>query len=205
MTNSNSKGYDDPDTLRELYHGEGMTQQQVADELGCSRPTVIARMDEFGIETRDPGGTRTDAPYKDEDTLRRLYHEERLTTYGVADRLETDESTIQYWMDKHDIGRRRKGHPEPGEPAHYRTDSNGYEVWQVSIEGERHTVRVHRLAAVAWFGYNAVAGKETHHLCGDGWDNREANAVMLTKEEHARLHAMETEFWKCRDNVQEAV
>jgi len=47
--------------------------------------------------------------YKDESTLRQLYLEEGLSTYEVADRLDTKPTTLLYWMDKFEIERRDVG------------------------------------------------------------------------------------------------
>lgn len=40
---------------RSMYHGRGMSQQAIADELGIGRRTVIRAMRRLGIETRRPG------------------------------------------------------------------------------------------------------------------------------------------------------
>jgi DNA-binding transcriptional regulator LsrR (DeoR family) len=45
----------DPDWLRERYHADGQTLAQIGDELGVSNQTVRRRMDEHGIERRQPG------------------------------------------------------------------------------------------------------------------------------------------------------
>jgi hypothetical protein len=52
-------------------------------------------------------------------------------------------------------------------------------------------VKIHRLAAVAWFGYEAVVGKDVHHVSGIPWDNREDNLEPLDPSEHRRRHAKE--------------
>ena len=196
--------YDNPNLIERLYHGEGLTVREVAERLGCSPPTMFDRMDKFGIETRGVGGVDTDADYRDPDVLRGLYVDQGMTTYEVADELGTTPSTVRYWMDKFDIPRREKWHHARSAPAYYCTDSNGYECWQVQSRGDRHQVRVHRLAAVAWFGLDALDGLEVHHKNGVKWDTREDNIELMSGEDHARLHAHETEFWKYRDGVGEA-
>lgn len=50
-----------------------------------------------------------DAPWRDADTLRRLYHSDNLTLSEVADELETTVKTIHKWMDKHGIERDSPG------------------------------------------------------------------------------------------------
>lgn len=45
-------------------------------------------------------------PWRDEETLRRLYHREELSLSRVADRLGCDDSTVLKWMRHHGIDRR---------------------------------------------------------------------------------------------------
>jgi len=44
----------DGDVLHKMYHGEGMTQAAMADELGCSAATIRRHMRKNGIEGRAP-------------------------------------------------------------------------------------------------------------------------------------------------------
>lgn len=50
-------------------------------------------------------------PYKDEDTLRRLYAEEGLSQNQIAYRLGCSVRKVSYWMDKYGIivGKHSKG------------------------------------------------------------------------------------------------
>ncbi len=41
--------------LEDRYWGDGMTLQEMADEVGCSISTVTRWMDHYGIERRPPG------------------------------------------------------------------------------------------------------------------------------------------------------
>ena len=73
--------------------------------------------------------------------------------------------------------------------VYYKTDHSGYERWQDKCKASLDAiVRVHRLAAVAWFGFDAVADKHVHHKNGLSWDNREDNLELLTPTEHAETH-----------------
>lgn len=44
--------WDDEEKFRELYWDEGLSQQEVADELGISRETVKRRFKKYDIDTR---------------------------------------------------------------------------------------------------------------------------------------------------------
>ncbi len=47
---------------------------------------------------------------------------------------------------------------------------------------------VHRLAAVAEFGMDAVANSSVHHSDGCKWNNSRDNLELLSRTEHAREH-----------------
>lgn len=49
--------------------------------------------------------------YRDKSWLRKKYVQERLSTYDIAERCGCSDSTVRYWMDKHDIATRRDGPP----------------------------------------------------------------------------------------------
>lgn len=187
----------DKETLERLYHGEGMTQTEVADELGCTKNTIINWMEKHGVRTMDVGGGDPDAPHKDEDTLRWMYEDQRMNTYEMADELGPDASTLRYWMDKFGIERVPMG---PGvTPPSMWTDPSGYEVWK---NGSR-TVGVHQLLAVA-AGYDPhdvfAPDTDVHHPNGLSWGNWHTNVEVVDHDDHARIHAVQTEFWKYRDN-----
>lgn len=50
-----------------------------------------------------------DEPYKDAETLRKLYWNDGKTTTEIADKFGENTGTIVYWMDKHGIEREAKG------------------------------------------------------------------------------------------------
>lgn len=195
---SNAKGakpYDDPDEIHRLYHGERMTQKEVAAELGCSKATIISRMDEYDIPTLDPGGGDPNAPWKDEDTLREMYHDDRMYLTEIGDELGADEATIRHWMDNFDIERVPMG--TRVRPPSVWTDTCGYEV--VEPDGDR--APIHRLVAVAEYGFDAVADNDVHHRNNVPWDNRPSNLEPIDHADHARHHAHESKFWEHRENV----
>ncbi|WP_226043435.1 hypothetical protein [Natrinema sp. DC36] len=53
-------------------------------------------------------------PWRNEATLRELYHDERLTISDVADELGCANSTVSRWMDHHEIERRSPNDYEDG-------------------------------------------------------------------------------------------
>jgi len=142
--------------------------------------------------------------YRDEDTLRRLYVEEGLTSREVAERLDCSQPTVVNWLKKHEISVTT---PTSDRPPYYGTSTQGYEYWQTSVgDRERKTVRVHRLTAVAWFGWDAVTGGEdaasrvdVHHRNSVPWDNREVNLKLIPHGEHMSMHNIEQHNRGCFD------
>jgi len=52
--NPNDAEYKHEETLREMYEGERMTLEEIADKYGVSGSSIGYWMDKFGIEKRDP-------------------------------------------------------------------------------------------------------------------------------------------------------
>lgn len=73
-------------------------------------------------------------------------------------------------------------------PPKLETGGRGYEYCRAEVDGVRKKIYIHRLLAVAEYGYDAVVGKEVHHKNGIPWDNRVENIVPLTATEHRRVH-----------------
>ena len=84
-----------------------------------------------------------------------------------------------------------------GEPYDYvplHPDSNGYERWIHTHNGEQSEVFVHRLLAVAEYGLDAVEGKQIHHEKPIPWLNTPSNITALTKRQHLALHILMEDF-----------
>jgi len=140
---------------------------------------------------RNQNNLPDDLSYRDPDVLRELYHEKGLTSRQIAEQMGIDGSTVRKWMDRHDIERRGEGRPKWHRlegPAHYGIDGDGYAYVQNQFEGESYHSYVHRLLAVAEYGYDRVVNNVVHHCNGVKWDNRPENIEVMTAADHARLH-----------------
>lgn len=126
-----------------------------------------------------------DRRYREAEFLREHYVERRLSTYEVADLCGTTHATVLRWLGRHGFETRAPNRESPI-PSFSTHPTLGYERVRVSEDGERHEVYVHRLAAVAWFGLDAVRGREVHHVSNVPWDTRESNVEVLSKAEHSR-------------------
>lgn len=144
---------------------------------------------EHGLSVHKSATHEKEKPYTDAERLRRLYWDEGLSMDQVAERLGTDKDRIDYWMGVHDIDTRRAYAEQ--DFASLRVDKDGYTLWREYHDGEYSRVLVHRLAAVAEYGFSAVAGHDVHHKNGVRWDNRPENLEPMEPSEHRRLHGVE--------------
>lgn len=134
--------------------------------------------------------------YQDKETLKELYWEEEMSLYDIADKFGVNQVTIMNWMDKFGLERRERtkaiGVAKGSDPVPMKIhQTRGHRVWQHRHDNEYNEVAIHRLTAVAWFGMDAVRGKDVHHKNKHPLDNRQENLRCLTREEHSALHAKE--------------
>jgi len=106
---------------------------------------------------------------------------------SIPQKQESDESTVKPAKESIPYGRMY---------SELYTDWEGYEKFtdrKVSRENEKisegtGTILIHRLAAVAWFGYDAVAENVIHHKLPIEWVNIEANLEPMDNAEHINRH-----------------
>lgn len=120
------------------------------------------------------------------EELKRLYWDEGLSQQAIGDKAGVSKTTIQRWMKKHNIDSRTA--PKERNGCHILENTRGYEEFKVYDIDTDKRVKIHRLAAVAWFGLDAVVGKDVHHKNECKIDNRESNLEPVTRAEHNRIH-----------------
>jgi hypothetical protein len=54
------ENHKDPEVLEELYTNQGMTQQEIADKFGVSRPTISKYISKNGIEYPDKSRSKSE-------------------------------------------------------------------------------------------------------------------------------------------------
>lgn len=146
----------DESTLRELYLDERMTMAEIADHFGCSLRAISKWIDHHDIPTREPvRGSASNGPWKDEETLRRLYHHEEQSLEGVAAELGCDCATIHLWFSKHGIERRDLSDAQALRHGTYHTaltDEAQMREWYLEREwtSERIAEEVGVTPATAW-------------------------------------------------------
>jgi hypothetical protein len=130
----------------------------------------------------------------DPEFVREQYVEQRKTMEQIAEDVGCTVGTVHKWVNEHglaDSSRSGGGSGRGRVPwASYRTNQEGYETWAAyHAPDSTRSVLVHRLLAVAEYGFDAVGDKHVHHRNHIPWDNRPANIEPLSPSEHMQYHA----------------
>lgn len=72
--------------------------------------------------------------------------------------------------------------------ATYESRHDGYCRWRDYHGGEEFYLYVHRLLAVAEYGFEEVAGKHVHHKDGFRYHNTPENLSLKDPPDHADIH-----------------
>lgn len=126
-----------------------------------------------------------DEPYRDPDVLRRLYWAHELSLSEIGDLCSCSHHTVRKWMRQNDIPRRAPVNEKHGSLSL----RDSYERFRIRSGEEPDRVNIHRLAAVAWFGYDEVVDKVIHHAEYEiKWLNIEWNLEPMNGSRHSGLH-----------------
>lgn len=141
--------------------------------------------------------------YHSREWLKARYIDEGRSTREIAELAYTDSGTISRWLRRLEIPTRPNGRHRTTQMAvRTKTETTAHEyVQHREPDGSVVKVSIHRLAAVAWFGYDEVVGNVVHHKDQEGrgrggipWDNREECLEVMSREDHGKHHA-ETQEW----------
>lgn len=170
------KPYQDKDTLYEMYHGRRMTKTEIGDDLGVSDVTIGNWMDRLGVPS---------ARAEDRISFVGALYEQGATQAEIASRLGCDQTKIssvllEHGMDTYDPNERKH-------PSVY-FDQHGYLTCRHRDGESRKAFKIHRLVAVAEYGFDEVVGKEVHHKNRYRADNRHENLLPVSDDEHTALH-----------------
>lgn len=189
-----SEPYRDEEILRRLYWDEWLSTSEMANIFDCHSSTVTRWMKKLGVDLRDSSQQKINhKELTDEDWLREKYHDEMKSITEVAEEIGCSRMPVFRALKRHGIERHDKyyaaGNLHPGFRMHVQgymcAFSNHYEG-----DGEQtfEEVRIHRLLAVAEYGFDEVAGRSVHHKNGIPWDNRPENIEVMDKEDHVKHH-----------------
>jgi DNA-binding CsgD family transcriptional regulator len=199
--------YKDPEVLRELIERQELTLAETANKLEVSSSTILNYLKKFGIGGRGVNidvPPELDEPSKDEGFMRRVYLEEQNTTQDIAIALDIAQSTVRKRLQEHGIPLRSIREAQwISSPGHRHwvnivIDKDGHVNWRIPVNNKARRVAVHRLLAVAEYGFEPVKGKRVHHKNGIPWDNRHDNIEILTRKEHKKAHQKLTWLDKLR-------
>ena len=138
--------------------------------------------------------SQSNEPWKDGELLRELYVEKQMGQVEISERWDCSMSTVGNWLEEHGIEKRSRseavqlGYGNDRYTVPFQTHVTGAEVWRHSYKNESDMVYVHRLLAVAKFGFDAVADNVVHHESEVRWDNRPGNLELMDHGEHSTLH-----------------
>lgn len=201
--------YQNKEWLREKYHTEGLTGDEIADLAGCARTTIYDWMQRHDIP-RDRGeGYRVseEEKYRDGEWLRSKYHGEQLSTGEIADICDCHKQTIKLWLEKHGIEKRSRSkaaeirarrYPEEmpeGRSASIHpnfftrdAENGGYE-W-IGCGVTKKQVMHHRLLATLLVDeLSELEGMHVHHTTECPWLNYLDGLEVVTPKEHKQRHA----------------
>lgn len=173
----------DEQRLRELYVEKDLTQQEIADQMGCDKKTISNWLDKYDIDTGF-----SFVREMSRDWLYEQYVEKKRSVNEIADGVGCSTATVLRRLDEHDIETRPSSREKP---LHFETRANGYERVQTAAGGERAEIGVHRLVAIAEHGVDAVAGNHVHHKNTHRYDNRPQNLMVVGGSEHNQIHSQE--------------
>lgn len=139
-------------------------------------------------------GTPKENPWDDPELLEKKYVYDRMSTVKLAEEWGCAANTVRDRLKKFNIPIRSRsaavsagyGNHPMEVPMHVK--STGAVRWNYSYEDEKRTVFVHRLLAVAEWGFDAVRDSVVHHENEIRWDNRPANLVLMDHDEHSSHH-----------------
>lgn len=106
MSNETNAPWRDEELLRKKYWDEDMSGPEIADEWGCSTRTITTWRHKHDIGTKPQNYGE---PWTDKEKLEELYVEQGLTTYDIAERMDTYSTTICRALEEHGIESRNTG------------------------------------------------------------------------------------------------
>jgi predicted DNA-binding protein YlxM (UPF0122 family) len=199
------KRYHDADWLRQMYHDEHLTLREIAERCNVSYTTINKWVNRHGISTRAPEESRElrgtgdnqfdGGVHHNSEWLYERYYGDNMTISEMADAAGVGDASIIRQMDRRGIERRpnyvTRVLRNPG-AGFVQADARGYEMIKHSVKDHTYNFPIHRLLAIAEYGYEVVKGAVVHHKNGIKWDNRPDNIELFDSQaEHMKHHGEE--------------
>lgn len=191
--------------LSEIYHREGMTIKKMCPIVGCKSDITMAKiLHQHGIDTNNnkrmafqKRGGRTDEEFKEFLTVQ--YQDKKRSMASIAKELGISWVIVSRYLDKYNIPKRTKSQQQSRERASNwkggrHKASNGY--IEIKVEGyprlnKRGYVYEHQYVAEKKIGRPLRENEVVHHIDRNKTNNHPDNLMVLTKEEHSKLHQRE--------------
>lgn len=193
------------DELLAIYNQNGMTIKKMCPIVGCKSDITMAKiLHQHGIDTNNnkrmafqKRGGRTDEEFKDFLTVQ--YLDKKRSMVSIAKELGISWVIVSRYLDKYGIEKRTKSQQQCGERAvnwkgGRRIASNGY--IEIKVENypklnKRRYVYEHVYVAEKKIGRLLRENEVVHHIDRNKTNNHPDNLMVLTKEEHSKLHQKE--------------
>lgn len=154
-------------------------------------------------DTSSEAPTRTykgvEQPWRDPEILHRLYWHEKMDQRDIAEELGCGPTSVGQGMRDKNVPRRTHAEAFAVGQHHYEKLHCNLKGGQVGWHGVGGIVLVHRLMAVAEWGFEAVRDMHIHHGVEGGgpnnlpavqlgWANWPGNLELIRNEDHLREH-----------------
>ena len=189
--------------LQRIYDSEGMTIKKMCNIVGCKSDITMAKiLHSRGIDTNDNArrayikrGNRTNDEFK--KYLFDEYCTKNRSMTSIAKELNISWVIVSRYLDKYGIPKRTKSEQQSGEGAvNWKGGRNITKSGYVEIKvpghpetSKRGYVYEHRYIAEKLLGRPLKENEVVHHIDRNKANNSPENLLVLTKEEHTRLHS----------------
>ena len=173
------EGFDE--WLRFEYCDNHKTMSQIAEEIGCSSPTVLGHLRRCGIDTRKssdyPSSDLVIEKCRNLGKSRKGYHlsESQKEAISLANRGKRKRNDYEFGGHEK---KRADGYIKVYVPDHPYASADGY-------------VMKHRLVMERNIGRYLSEDEVVHHINNTRDDNRIENLKLMTKHEHMSMHMIE--------------
>ena len=190
--------------LEEIYSRPNMTLKKMCEIVGCKSDITMSKiLKNHDINTNHnqklaykKRGGRSDQEFK--TYLLEEYSVKKRSMTSIAKELNVSWVIVSKYLDKYKISKRTKSEQQSGEHSanwnggrHIK--SNGYvEIYYPTHPNanKRKTVYEHQLVAEKKIGRYLKTGEVVHHIDLNKSNNSPDNLVVLTNDEHAKLHSI---------------
>lgn len=190
--------------LEEIYSRPNMTLKKMCEIIGCKSDITMSKiLKKNGIDTNHnqklaymKRGGRTDGEFK--EYLIKEYSEKMRSMTSIAKELGISWVIVSRYLDKYEIPKRTKSEQQSGERSvgwkgGIHKKSNGYiEIYCPSHPNanKRKSVYEHQLVAEKKLGRYLKNGEVVHHIDMNKSNNAVDNLIVLTNQNHMKLHSL---------------